>query len=72
MEKASKHMKKWADKKRRPLQFRARDQVLIKLRPEQIRFRGRKDQRLVQKYEGPVEVLKKIRDTSYRVVYPHG
>ncbi|KAA0049809.1 reverse transcriptase [Cucumis melo var. makuwa] len=33
--------------------------VLIKLRPEQVRFRGRKDKSLVMKYEGPVEVLKK-------------
>jgi len=63
-------MKKWADKKRRPLEFRAGDQVLIKLRPEQIRFRSRKDQRLVRKYEGPVEVLKKIGATSYRVALP--
>ena len=69
-EKASKHMKKWADKKRRPLQFRVGDQVLIKLRPEQIRFCSRKDQRLVRKYEGPVEVLKKIGATSYRVALP--
>ena len=70
LEKASKHMKKWADKKCWPLQFRAGDQVLIKLRPEQIRFRNRKDQKLVRKYEGPVEVLKKIRATSYRVALP--
>ncbi|KAA0060641.1 reverse transcriptase [Cucumis melo var. makuwa] len=67
LEKASKRMKKWADKKRRPLEFRAGDQVLIKLRPKQVRFRGRKDQRLVRKYEGPVEVLKKVGNTSYRV-----
>ncbi|KAA0048702.1 reverse transcriptase [Cucumis melo var. makuwa] len=59
LEKASKRMKKWADKKRRPLEFQAGDQLLIKLRPEQVRFRGRKDQRLIKKYEGPVKVLKK-------------
>ncbi|TYK28654.1 reverse transcriptase [Cucumis melo var. makuwa] len=70
LEKASKRMKKWANKKRRPLEFRAGDQVLIKLRPEQVRFRGRKDQRLVRKYEGPVQVLKKVGNTSYRVVLP--
>ena len=63
-------MKKWVDKKRRPVQFRAGDQVLIKLRQEQIRFHSRKNQRLVQKYEGPVEVLKKIGATSYRVALP--
>ena len=53
-----------------PLQFRAGDQVLIKLRQEQIRFRSRKDQRLVQNYEGPIEVFKKIGATSYRVALP--
>ena len=63
-------MKKWADKKRRPLQFRAGDQVLIKLRSEQIRSCSRKDQRLVRKYEGPVKVLKKIGATSYKVALP--
>ena len=70
LEKASKHMKKWVDKKRRPFQFREGDQVLINLRPEHIRFRSRKDQRLVQKYEGPIEVLKKIGATFYKVVLP--
>ncbi|KAA0053608.1 reverse transcriptase [Cucumis melo var. makuwa] len=37
LEKAWKQMKKWADKKRRPLEFRAGDQILTKLRPEQVR-----------------------------------
>ncbi|TYK22323.1 uncharacterized protein E5676_scaffold1428G00330 [Cucumis melo var. makuwa] len=49
---------------------RYRPSVLIKLRLEQVRFRGRKDQRLVRKYEGPVEVLKKVGNTSYRVALP--
>ncbi|TYK15559.1 reverse transcriptase [Cucumis melo var. makuwa] len=43
LEKASKRMKKWADKKRRPLEFRAGDQVLIKLQPEQISQKEDKD-----------------------------
>ena len=42
----------------------------VKLRPEQIRFQGCKDQRLIRKYEGPVEVLKKVGNTSYRVALP--
>ncbi|KAA0062024.1 reverse transcriptase [Cucumis melo var. makuwa] len=70
LEKASRQMKKWVDKKRRPLEFRAGDQILIKLRLEQIRFRGRKDQRLIKKYEGPVKVLKKVGNTSYKVALP--
>ena len=35
LEKASKRMKKWADRDRRPLEFKAEDMVLIKLRLEQ-------------------------------------
>lgn len=63
-------MKKWANKKRRPLKFRAKNQVLIKLKAEQTRFRGTKPQQLLKKYEGPMEVFKKIGNASYRVVLP--
>src|ERR1051325_4082626 len=70
LERASKRMKKWADQKRRPLEFKAGDQVLIKLRPEQMRFRAKGDQRLVRRYEGPVEVIQKVGKTSYRVQLP--
>ena len=70
LEKASKRMKKWADQKRRPLEFKAGDLVLIKLRPEQLRFRGDKDVRLVRKYEGPVPVISKVGLTSYKVDLP--
>ncbi|XP_038890146.1 uncharacterized protein LOC120079806 [Benincasa hispida] len=55
LEKASMRMKKWADKKRRPLEFQAGD---------------KRDQRLVRKYEGPVEVIEKVGKTSYRVQLP--
>lgn len=58
-EKASKRIKFWVG-----------DQVLIKLWPEQIWFRECKDQHLVRKYEGHVEVLKRVENTSYRVVLP--
>ena len=70
LEKASRRMKKWADQKRRPLEFKAGDLVLIKLRPEQLRFRGDKDIRLVRKYEGPVSVISKVGLTSYKVELP--
>lgn len=52
------------------LEFQIGHQVLIKLRPEQIQFRNRKDQRLVRKYEGPMEVLKKVGNASYKVALP--
>ena len=63
-------MKKWASKKRRKLEFQDGDQVLIKLRPEQFSFHGNRDQRLVGKYEGPIEVIEKVRRTSYRLQLP--
>ena len=40
LEKASRRIKKWVDRKRRALEFQAADQVMIKLRLEQFRFRG--------------------------------
>ena len=63
-------MKKWADQKRRPLDFKTGDLVLIKLQPEQLRFRGDKDVRLVRKYEGPVPVISKVGLTSYKFDLP--
>ncbi|KAA0056238.1 uncharacterized protein E6C27_scaffold226G00020 [Cucumis melo var. makuwa] len=70
LKKSLEDMKKWADKKQRPLEFHVGDQVLIKLKEEQIQFKRHKDQHLVRKYKGPVEVLEKIGKTSYRVVLP--
>ena len=72
LEKALKRMKKWSDMKRIVLEFQLEDKVLIKLRPEQFRFRGQRNQRLVRKYEGPVEMIKKVRKASIEFSYPHG
>ncbi|KAA0032967.1 reverse transcriptase [Cucumis melo var. makuwa] len=63
-------MKKWTCKKQCSLEFRIGYQVLIKLKPMQIQFRGHKDQSLIRKYEGQVEVLKKIGNASYKVALP--
>ena len=43
LEKVSRRMKKWADLKRKPLEFQDDDQVLIKLRLEQFQFHGNRD-----------------------------
>ena len=50
LEKASKRMKKWADKGRRDLEFKVGDLVLVKLMPEQFRSLKSKDNRFVRKY----------------------
>ena len=70
LEKASRRMKKWADQKRRSLEFQAGDQVMIKLRSKQFRFRRNRDHRLVRKYEGPIEVIEKVGRTSCRLQLP--
>ena len=67
-------MKEWkqttdrTEKKERPIEFRVGDQVLIKTKEEQLRFMRHKDQCLVRKYRGPMKVLKKIENASYRMM----
>ncbi|KAA0060369.1 putative mitochondrial protein [Cucumis melo var. makuwa] len=67
-------MKEWkqttdrTEKKERPIEFRVGDQVLIKMKEEQLRFMRHKDQCLVRKYRGPMKVLKKIENASYRMM----
>ncbi|GMP60406.1 hypothetical protein CsSME_00023285 [Camellia sinensis var. sinensis] len=63
-------MKKWADEKRRPLEFKAGDQVLVKLNPEQRKFMRGRDRRLVRKYKGPVTILKRIGKCAYKIDAP--
>ena len=67
LEKASKRMKKWADKGRRDLEFKVGDLVLVKLMPEQFRSLKSKDNRFVRKYWGPVPVIAKVGKVAYKI-----
>ncbi|KAG8386598.1 hypothetical protein BUALT_Bualt03G0164900 [Buddleja alternifolia] len=70
LEKARRKMKKWADPKRRHLEFNTGDKVLIKLIPQQFKaFRGM-HKGLVRKYEGPYPVVAKVGKVSYRLDLP--
>ncbi|KAG8382759.1 hypothetical protein BUALT_Bualt05G0110700 [Buddleja alternifolia] len=70
LEKAQRKMKKWADPKRRHLEFNIGDKVLIKLIPQQFKaFRGM-HKGLVRKYEGPYPVVAKVGKVSYRLDLP--
>lgn len=70
--KAQRRMKKYADKNRRPLEFKVGDKVLLKLTPpiskkidSRVRHRA-----LVSRYDGPFEVAAKVGEVAYRLTLP--
>ncbi|KAG8367350.1 hypothetical protein BUALT_Bualt16G0063000 [Buddleja alternifolia] len=70
LEKARRKMKKWADPKRRHLEFNIGDKVLIKLIPQQFKaFRGM-HKGLVRNYEGPYPVVAKVGKVSFQLDLP--
>ncbi|XP_074301078.1 uncharacterized protein LOC141632412 [Silene latifolia] len=70
LEKASRRMKKWADENRRPREFKVGDMVMVKLNKEQMRFLRGRDKWLVRKYEGPIQVIKRIGEVAYKLDRP--
>lgn len=65
--KAAKKMKKWADKKRRPMEYQEGDLVLVKLLPKAFKsvHKG-----LVRRYEGPLPITKRVGKVSYQLLLP--
>ncbi|KAH9619215.1 hypothetical protein KSS87_003192, partial [Heliosperma pusillum] len=70
LDKASKKMKKWADKHRRHVEYQVGDLVMVKLLPQQFKAFRSVHKGLVRKYEGPFPVIKRIGKVSYRVELP--
>ncbi|XP_022894023.1 uncharacterized protein LOC111408507 [Olea europaea var. sylvestris] len=70
LNKARRRMKKWADKKRRPLEFKVGDQVLVKILPQQFKAYRSVHKGLVRRYEGPFPVIAKVGKVSYRLDLP--
>lgn len=68
MEKASKKMKKWADKKRCPTEFQVGDLVLVKLY-NHVRLSGW-HRVLIRRYEGLFPILKRVGAQAYKVELP--
>ncbi|XP_073109303.1 uncharacterized protein [Elaeis guineensis] len=66
LEKAAKKMK-WADRERRPLDFKQGDMVLVKLQPAQLRFFRKVHKGLVRKYEGPFPIIRRVGNVSYQL-----
>ncbi|KAK3033183.1 hypothetical protein RJ639_036975 [Escallonia herrerae] len=71
LEKAAKRMKKHANKNRRSQEFNVGDKVMVKLLPQDLKFLRGRDSRLLQKYEGPLTIVKKIGKMAYKVDPPH-
>lgn len=70
LEKAAKRMKKWADMKRRPIEYKEGDLVMVKLQPQQFKVFRKIHKGLIRKYEGPFPILRKVGKVSYRLQLP--
>ncbi|KAK3031399.1 hypothetical protein RJ639_037397 [Escallonia herrerae] len=71
LEKVARRMKKHADKNMRSQEFNVGDKVMVKLLPQDRKFLRGRDSRLLQKYEGPLTIVKKIGKMAYKVDSPH-
>ncbi|KAK2980481.1 hypothetical protein RJ640_000720 [Escallonia rubra] len=71
LEKAARRMKKHSDKNRRFQEFNVGNKVMVKLLPQDRKFLRGRDSRLLQKYEGPLTIVKKIGKMAYKVDPPN-
>lgn len=72
LHKAARRMKKYADRGRRPLEFKVGDDVMLKLTPQiwkQI-SRKRAHRGLIPRYDGPFEVVKQVGNVAYKLRLP--
>ena len=71
LHKARKRMLKYANQKRRLLEFSVGDKVLLKLTPQiWKKIVGTKHRGLVPRYDGPFEVIEKVGVVAYRLKLP--
>ena len=70
LDKATKKMKKWADEKRRRVEFNVGDQVMVKLLPQQFKSLRKVHKGLIRRYEGPFPLIGRFGKVSYRLQLP--
>ncbi|XP_070057802.1 uncharacterized protein [Nicotiana tomentosiformis] len=67
LDKAAKKMKKFADRKRRPTDYRVGDMVMVKFNPRQFKALRGMRQNLIRKYKGPFKIVAKVGKISYKL-----
>ena len=67
---AQSRQKSYADRRRRPLEFEAGDHVFLKVMPKRGVVRFGKRGKLLLRFIGPFEILKRIGTFAYRLALP--
>ena len=70
LQKADKKMKKFADRKRRPTDYKEGDMVLVKFNTRQLKALKGVHQNLVRIYEGQFKIIAKVGKISYKLELP--
>ncbi|KAH9657888.1 Endonuclease [Citrus sinensis] len=70
LDRAARRMKKWADSRRRHVEYKEGDQVMVKLLPQQFKTLRKVHKGLVRRYEGPFEVVQRVGKVSYQLQLP--
>nr|GEW26719.1 putative reverse transcriptase domain-containing protein [Tanacetum cinerariifolium] len=62
--------KSYVDNRRKPLEFKVGDRVLLKVSPWKVVIRFEKRGKLALRYVGPFEILERIGHVAYRLRFP--
>ena len=64
-------MKKYADLKRREVEYQVGDMVFLKIRPyREVSLRKKRNEEVYPKFFGPYEVIKRIVPVAYKLELP--
>ncbi|XP_070013887.1 uncharacterized protein [Nicotiana sylvestris] len=70
LDKAAKNMKKFVNRKRRPIDYRVGDMDMVKFNPRQFKALRGMHQNLIRKYEGPFKIVSNVGKISYKLDMP--
>ncbi|XP_075091517.1 uncharacterized protein LOC142171722 [Nicotiana tabacum] len=70
LDKTTKKMKKFADRKRRPTDYRVGDMVMVKFNPRRFKALRGMHHNPIHKYERPFKIVSKVGKISYKLNMP--